>query len=111
MKNEQIIYEQAKALVESGVLKPTGRITTYLLIDGTIAELEEMPPIHTFSAWKQLGYNVKKGEHAIAKFPIWKYMEGKNVTDEDGTEKAESGKMFMKMSAFFSAEQVEPITA
>ena len=65
--------------------------------------------IHTYSRWKSLGFQVKKGEKAIAKFPIWKYTKGKKqeMSEEEAQEK---GYCFMKMSAFFSDTQVEPIT-
>lgn len=61
--------------------------------------------IHTFQRWKAMGYSVKKGEHAIAKFPIWKMGTKK---DEDGEEET-TGRMFMKTSAFFKTSQVEPL--
>lgn len=88
MTNAQIITENALILAMNGVIKPE----------------EE---IHTFQRWKALGYSVKKGEHAIAKFPIWKMGTKK---DEDGEEKT-TGRMFLKTSAFFSSRQVEPIKA
>ena len=56
--------------------------------------------IHTFKKWQQLGYSIKKGEKAIAKFPIWKY----TVKEKDGEEEAHT---FMKMSCWFSTSQVE----
>lgn len=59
--------------------------------------------IHTFQKWKAMGYSVKKGEKAIAKFPIWKY----TVKEKDGEEEAHT---FMKMSCFFSTSQVEEAT-
>ena len=34
--------------------------------------------IHTYQKWKELGYQVRRGEKAIAKFPIWKYVSCKN---------------------------------
>lgn len=86
MTNTQIIYENSVILAMSGTIKPG----------------EE---IHTFQRWKAMGYSVRKGEKAVAKFPIWKMGTKKN--DEGETE--ETGRMFMKMSAFFSASQVEPL--
>ena len=75
-----------------------------LIADGTIRAGEE---IHTFQKWKELGFSVKKGEHAVAKFPIWKMGMKK---DDDGEMKS-TGHCFGKMSFFFSSEQVEPIKA
>jgi hypothetical protein len=54
---------------------------------------------------------VKKGEHAIAKFPIWKMGKGKIEKDENGEDVEKAGRMFMKLSFFFSPEQVEPMKA
>lgn len=88
MTNAQIITENKIILAMNGAIQPG----------------EE---IHTFARWKSLGYSVKKGEKAIAKFPIWKMGTKK---DEDGEEK-ETGRMFLKNSAFFSTRQVEPLAA
>ena len=65
-----------------------------------------------------MGFAVKKGEKSNIKFAIWKYStKGKGKknaqsekADEDG-EKIGGGYCFMKMSAFFTEKQVEPIKA
>ena len=88
MTNAQIIAENIILLAMNGTIKPD----------------EE---IHTFQRWKALGYSVKKGEHAVAKFPIWKMGTKKN---DDGEEET-TGRMFMKTSSFFSTAQVEPMQA
>jgi len=62
---------------------------------------------HTFAKWKQLGYRVRKGEHAAFKTRIWKGGRQK-VVDEDGEEK-EAQRMFMKMAHFFTASQVDEV--
>ena len=76
-----------------------------LIADGVITADNE---IHTYGHWKSLGFQVKKGEKAIAKFPIWKYTKGK-TKDMDEEEAQAKGFCFMKNSAWFSDEQVEPI--
>ena len=73
-----------------------------LIQEGKMREDEEL---HTFKKWQQLGYSIKKGEKAIAKFPIWKHTV---KATEEGDEEAH---MFMKMSCFFSTSQVERRTA
>lgn len=80
-----------------------------LIMEGLLDPAHE---IHTFQRWKALGFSVKKGEHAIAKFAIWKYGERKRK-DADGAEVEEikTGGCFMKTSAFFSTAQVEPLKA
>ena len=56
------------------------------------------------------GYEIrrvfKKGQKAIAKFMIWKYVSKKSEETEE-----ENSKMFMKVAAFFSSSQVEEIKA
>ena len=64
--------------------------------------------IHTYQHWQSLGYQVKKGEKAIAKFPIWKYTKGKKK-DMTEDEARAAGYCFMKNSAWFSDKQVEKI--
>ena len=86
--NAQMIAEQTFELIRAGRISPD----------------EE---IHTFQRWKELGFSVRKGEHAVAKFPIWKMATKK---DDDGEEKA-TGHCFGKMSFFFSTAQVDPIPA
>ena len=55
-----------------------------------------------------MGYQVKKGEKSNIKFTIWKYTKGKkkDMTEEEAQQK---GYCFMKLSAFFTDEQVEKI--
>lgn len=107
MTNEQIVFEQRMHLMKMGVIGGTGRIyTAKILKDGVETEMqvEEPEPIHTYQAWKEMGYQVKKGEHAIAHFAIWKYREKK---DEQTGEKRSS--MFLKNASFFKGSQVEKI--
>ena len=78
-----------------------------LIADNKISEEEE---IHTYAHWKSLGYQVKKGQKAIAQFPIWKYTSKKKAEEVSEEEAQARGYCFMKMSSFFSTKQVEPIT-
>jgi hypothetical protein len=100
MTNATIILNESLYLVEEGVLETTGEKFTTL--DGREIELPEA--IHTFQKWKQLGFSVKKGEKAIAKFPIWKYKSKK--IEVDGEEE-ETSNMFLQTAAFFKFSQVE----
>ena len=114
MSNEQIIFNESMRLMSEGILKGTGRKYLVELEDGTKQEIEEPEPIHTFAAWKSIGRQVKKGEHAKAQIYIWK--QGKPYTvkakNQDGEEieKECQGKMFMKLAFFFTADQTEAIT-
>ena len=51
---------------------------------------------------------MKKGEKSNIKIKIWKHTIVRNKSEDDSTE-IEEEKMFMKLSAFFTPEQVEKI--
>ena len=107
MTNREIIWEQRVHLAEQGRIGYSGRevkVTTMNCGEMIIREPDE---IHTYAAWKQMGFQVKKGEKAVAKFTIWKYAS-KTTETETGDEE-ETGKMFMKLAFFFSPAQVEKI--
>ena len=111
MTNEQIIFNESRRLLKEGILKSTGFVDM-INDDGTKTKIELPEPIHTFQTWKSLGYVVKKGEKAIAKFPIWKFTQKDKPEDEltgNPIEDAPVTNMFMKMSAFFTFSQVEKI--
>ena len=101
--NQEIILRESIELMKQGVLKTTGRVFVQELPDGTKIELPEPEPIHTYNGWKDQGYQVKKGEHAKASFPIWKYSGKKD--EETGEE--ENGHCFMKKAFWFTFDQVE----
>ena len=110
MTNEMIVLGQAIALAEDGKIGYTGEILT-VEINGEEITMKEPEQIHTYARWKAMGYQVRRGEKAIAKFKVWKHVTPKKKND-DGEEKTASaarGKMFLKQAAFFSAAQVEPI--
>lgn len=112
-------YDRADGTIDVdipyGRMKVSGtrgkKYDTYSLkaTDGHTEQVEVPEPIHTYQVWKALGYQVRKGEKAIAKFMIWKYTEKKA---KEGNTEAEEGdtvknNMFMKMSAFFKASQCD----
>ena len=105
MKNEMIITLELK-LMEQGIIKGTGKFIEVENSDGEKKNLEIPEEIHTYQAWKAKGYQVQKGEKAIAKFAIWKHVNGK-VDEETG--KKRKDKMFLKVSAFFTIDQVKAI--
>ena len=112
MTNEQIILMERIRLMDEGILKGTGKIFVAEDAEGNKKTLELPEEIHTFNGWKQRGFQVKKGEKSQIKFPIWKYTERK-VKEEEKTgnplEDAPIANMFMKLSAFFTIDQVEAI--
>ena len=107
MTNAQIIFIEGQKLAEAGIINYTGMVLKALNLAGEEVEVKETEPIHTYAAWKELGYQVQKGQKAVAKFPVWKYTSKKN--EETGEE--ENAHMFMKTASFFRLEQVAPITA
>lgn len=106
MTNNEIIFRTQLALLADGKIKATGRTLRLKAADGTLQDIPEPEAIHTFAAWKDLGYSVRKGEKAVAKFAIWKYA---SKVDEETNEEIDR-RLFMKNAAFFSASQVEAIS-
>ena len=107
MTNEQIIMNERFHLMEKGIIKGTGKFIKALIVnsEGIAEEMDiEIPEeIHTYAHWRELGYQVQKGQKAIAKFGVWKYTEREK---EDGKKEKQ---MFIKHSAFFAPSQVEVI--
>ena len=101
--NVEIIRNQSIELMKQGILKPTGRMLVFETEDGSRIELPEPEPIHTYNGWKELGYQVKKGQKAKAQFTIWKY-SGKK--DEESGE-VEKGHCFQKKAFWFTFDQIE----
>ena len=109
MTNSEIIFRESCELLRAGKIKPTGRTVTVETTNGEKMTFQEPEQIHTFAAWKQIGFSVKKGEKAVAAFPIWKYRAGKTEIDANGDEQTGKAHMFLKVSHFFTQEQVEPL--
>ena len=86
MTNEQIIMNAKAQLVANGKIG----------IDDEI---------HTYKHWKQLGYQVFRGEKAIIALNIWQH-SGKQDKAEDDEEKKPTGRMYMRKASFFSSKQV-----
>lgn len=109
MTNTQIILNASLDLMEAGVIKGTGNMMTMQYIneagEEVTEQIEEPEAIHTYATWKQLGYQVRKGEKAKAAFSIWKCTEKKAKDEDEEPEK----KMFMKKAFWFTFDQVEPI--
>lgn len=116
MTNEAIIFGERIKLAEAGVIGYTGNEIAVVNAAGEQFVIAEPEELHTFAVWKKMGFVVKKGEKAIAQFPIWNYSQKKvldedkkPVLDEDGNEMVKSS-MYMKVAAFFTASQVEKFT-
>lgn len=111
MTNHEIIEHAKQELLAQGLIKATGRVFQVEMEDGSIIQVPEAEEIHTFAAWKSIGYCVKKGQKAVAKIRIWKHtVKTETLPMEDGSQiEQEAQRMFMKDACFFSASQVERI--
>lgn len=94
VSNREIVFGEQARLFEEGLIG--------LDEDGMFE------PLLTYAEWKKRGFQVRKGEHAIAKFGIWKPKTKKQKEEEEDTDKKMNG-FFLKTSAFFIRRQVEPI--
>ena len=108
--NKVLIMIESVKLMEQGILKGSGVYGQ--TPEGKMIEFPE--EIHTYQAWKSLGYQVKRGEKAIAQFPIWKYVSGikkQNISEVREDADIEKNKAYCRMvtSSFFKSSQVEKI--
>lgn len=73
----------------------------------------QMIPLHTFKAWKDNGYIVKKGEHARITTRLWKYTnKTKKGTDADeNTDGTAHNHYYLAKAFLFTADQVEKIVS
>lgn len=106
MTNAQIIMNEAFKLMEAGIIKGSGIFGTIQDENGDEKKIELPESIHTYAKWKELGYQVQKGQKAIAKFTIWKHTTKKAKTEEESDE----SKMFMKTASFFTMNQCQKIS-
>ncbi len=110
MTNEQIILQQQFRLMRDGIIGSTGK-TVY--VEGDNGEKEAYPepePIHTYAGWKRLGFQVRKGQKAIACFPVWKHTDVPLKTDDSTGECIEAGeRMFLTKAFWFSRDQCDHI--
>ena len=105
MTNEEIVTRESIALMKQGILASIGKVDG-IDSDGNKTEIDMPEPIHTYQEWKELGYQVKKGEHAVAKFAVWKPTKQKK-TDEDKVEAKPI--FFLANASWFKSSQVEKI--
>lgn len=110
MTNAEIIFQNRVFLMEQDVIKGVpGTNITFTDEQGT-RELLMPEEIHTYNSWRKLGYQVRKGEHAVARFPIWKFKATKKKDEEpDEDQQDQKGRMFKKVAFFFTIDQVEKI--
>jgi antirestriction protein ArdC len=114
MTNQMIILMESVKLMQAGILQSVGepmKITVEENGKEVEKEVQTPEPIHTYQAWKSMGYQVKKGEKAIAQFPVWKMSNPSKKAQEEAEkeDKEVQGRMFLKTASFFKSSQVEEI--
>lgn len=104
MTNLQIIYNESLAFYAQHDLE------NYLLENGFL-------PLNTYKRWQQLGYQVKKSEHAKALTRLWKLKRNVNLQEAQETQENEEATdeqmqvYFYKVNAYlFDISQVEAIS-
>ena len=109
--NAQIIFNQQMELMKEGKIGSTGRVITVTVEkEGQKVQekVNEPEPIHTYKEWQRLGFQVEKGQKAIAIFTIWNFAENKKAEDEDEAPSLmKNGYYYMKKAAFFKLSQVK----
>lgn len=111
MTNAQIIFNASVELMKDGTIKGTGRIFEMQDESGETIRLEEPEALHTYSAWKELGRQVKRGEKCKARIDIWKHGKARTVKNDAGEDEEKPGRMFLKKAFFFTLDQTEPVKA
>ena len=111
--NAQIIFNESLELMNNGILGTTGRKITisYEKNGEQVKEtVNEPEPIHTYAEWKRLGFQVNKGQKAIASFTIWNFAENKkDPEEEEQPSLMKNGHYYMKKASFFKLSQVSAI--
>ena len=95
MTNEQMIVSAA---IQSGIISETAA-TAYIKSGRRL-------PIHTYSEWKRMGYQVKPGEHAALVLYLWKFRKPSKKEQEEGEDPTRET-AYRAKSHLFTLEQVE----
>ena len=86
--------------------------TVLLQLDGT---LESGETLHTYQKWKQLGYQVKKGEKSIITMKLWKHKKPNKeesqpllgVGSDEETKQKNYSDYYLTNAYMFTSKQVE----
>lgn len=97
MTNEQMIFNAA---INSGIY--TAEEAAAIISTG------RRLPLHTYSEWKRLGYQVQEGERAALVLDLWRFGKNKASEDENGEETEAVGEhAYMAKAHLFTAKQVK----
>lgn len=110
MTNNNIVLSHAIELMNRGIIGTTGKFCEIEDKEGNKKTIQEPEPIHTFAGWKARGFQVKRGQTAVVKFPIWRHQAaGTHINRKTGMEEETGEKMCLTEACFFSESQVQPI--
>lgn len=109
MTNEEIVMRESVELMKQGILASAGQFESEDG-DGNVIIVDIPEEIHTYQEWKLMGMQVKKGEHAIAKFPVWKPVKGKKKADDEQEQPSKNQRFIMCNASWFKGSQVEEIS-
>lgn len=75
-----------------------------------ISERGELP-IHTYTQWRKMGYQVKRGEKSALVCDLWRWKEEKTeVTTKDGkAEDIDTSHHYKQKAYLFTVQQVEKV--
>lgn len=75
-----------------------------------ISERGELP-IHTYTQWRKMGYQVKRGEKSALICDLWRWKEEKTeVTTKDGkAEDIDTSHHYKQKAYLFTVQQVEKV--
>lgn len=105
MTNEQIVMQERINAMEKGIIGTTGRMLE--TADGQF--IPEPEALYTFQAWKELGFKIIKGQHAVVTTKLWKKKKQKD-SDSSNEETIDMNRDYYLCKAFlFSQKQVERI--
>lgn len=110
MSNEEIIFNERLRLAAEGRIPVTDRTVAVTDENGNVRQTRLPVEIFTYQAWKERGFQVRKGEKAVAGIRIWKPKRRKSGEDGEPEEKTQSEtEFFSKKAWFFAPSQVDPI--
>lgn len=96
MTNEKIIFDAA---VSSGIF--TEAEATAIIASG------RRLPLHTYSEWRRMGYQVRQGEHAALVVNLWRFAKNKPVDDQQDGEEVAGEHAYMAKAHLFAFTQVK----
>jgi hypothetical protein len=83
-------------------------MTNIQILQGECAVRGITEEVNTYAKWKQLGFKVKPGQHALFETQLWKHSKYKKK-NKDTNEDEEKEGMYMTKAFLFGESQVEKL--